>query len=504
MAISASNIVSVVPRILTGTGSDLVFNGMVFSKDSHLPVNTPIVFSSSSDVADYFGDVSDEYNFATVYFGGYQNSQIKPSSLYFYRHTPQAVAPFARGAELSPADALAALKVISNGNFSVSLSGVVRAAAGIDLSAVNSLSDAANTVQEALRAVDSEDEELASLTVVFDATNDKFTVTNGKNGEQYSITCPVGDVAVAMGFNEETCTISAGSEAQTLTATINSLTKAFQNFVTYTTIWETSDDEALELAKWASTNASSGTCYLYVLWDSSKANLDSANTSVIAEKLKAENIGATAVVYPSYNVAAFVMGTAASIAWDNTNGTLTFAFKSQDGLGADVNTTSDANALDAHGVNYVGDFATRNDDFILFYNGQMLGSWQWIDTYLNSIWLCNALQVQIMSGFKSVRRAPYNERGYSMVRAWCRDVINRAITNGVIDAGVTLNETQKSSLVEELGGDYSNEIYNNGYYLQVQDATANTRQQRKSPPCNLVYTYGGAIQKLTLPAIAVV
>ena len=51
MAISASNIVSVVPRILTGTGSDLVFNGMVFSKDSHLPVNTPVPFSYSSDAS---------------------------------------------------------------------------------------------------------------------------------------------------------------------------------------------------------------------------------------------------------------------------------------------------------------------------------------------------------------------------------------------------------------------------------------------------------------------
>ena len=74
MAISASNIVSVVPRILSGTGSDLVFNGMVFTKDHHLPVGSPTPFSSASSVADYFGDDSNEYKFASVYFGGYQNS----------------------------------------------------------------------------------------------------------------------------------------------------------------------------------------------------------------------------------------------------------------------------------------------------------------------------------------------------------------------------------------------------------------------------------------------
>ncbi len=503
MAISASNIVSVVPRILTGTGSDLVFNGMVFSKDSHLPVNTPIPFSSASGVADYFGDTSDEYEFASVYFGGYQNSQIKPSTLYFFRHCDQAVAPFARGKELNPSDALAELKQITSGDITVTLSGTEYSASGVNLGTVSSLSEAAQTVQSALRAEGST-EEVTDLTVAFDAVNNKFTVTNGTTGAEVSIKCPTGTVATAMGFDEDTCTISAGSGVQTLTATINTLTKSFQNFVTYTTIWEATDEEAITLAKWASTNASSGTCYLYVLWDSSEANLDSNSTTIIAEKLKDQNIGATAIVYPSYKIAAFVMGTAASIAWDNTNSTLTFAFKSQDGLGADIENTDDANALEGHGVNYIGNYGTRNDNFVFFYNGQMLGSWEWIDTYLNSIWLCNALQVQIMSGFKSVRRAPYTDRGYSMVRAWCRDVINRALTNGVIDAGVSLNETQKASLVEELGADYSNEIYNNGYYLQVQDATANTRQQRKSPPCNLVYTYGGAIQRLTLPAIAVV
>lgn len=504
MAISASNIVSVVPRILTGTGSDLVFNGMVFTKDYHLPVNTPMPFASASSVADYFGDDSDEYEFASVYFGGYQNSQIKPSSLYFYRHPEQAIAPFVRGKTVIPSDALASLKAISSGTFSVALSGVTRTASQIDLSSSSTLSDAADKVQVALRAVQGDDEELASLTVVFDATQNTFTVTNGKNGEEYSITCPTGDISQAMNFNADTCTISAGAKAQTLTETINTLTKSFQNFVTFTTMWEPTDDEAMLLARWASSNASNGSCYLYVLYDSSEGNLDANNSKIIAEKLKAENMGAVTVVYPSFIQAAFVMGAAASIAWDNANGTITFAFKSQDGLGADVNDTDAAVALEGHGVNFIGNYATRNDNFIWFYNGQMLGSWDWIDTYLNSIWLCNAMQVQGLAGFKSVRRVSYTPEGYAIIRSWFRDVINRAINNGVIEAGVTLSETQKSALVQELGGDFSNEIYNNGYYLQILDATAQTRQQRKSPACNLVYTYGGAVHRLTVPAIAVV
>ena len=81
MPISASNIVSIVPRILKGTGSDLVFNGLVLSKNSRLAVNAPTSYSSASAVASAFGETSDEYKFAQVYFGGYKNSQIKPSEI---------------------------------------------------------------------------------------------------------------------------------------------------------------------------------------------------------------------------------------------------------------------------------------------------------------------------------------------------------------------------------------------------------------------------------------
>ena len=40
--------------------------------------------------------------------------------------------------------------------------------------------------------------------------------------------------------------------------------------------------------------------------------------------------------------------------------------------------------------------------------------------------------------------------------------------------------------------------------LQIVDATASIRQQRKTPSMNLVYTYGGSVHKLVVPATAVV
>ena len=498
MAISASQIVQVLPRILTGTGNDLVFNGMVLDDNVLLPAATPISFSSADSVAEYFGTSSDEYKFAAVYFGGYNNSQIKPSLLYFYRLTPEGAAPFVRGETLSPAAALAAIKAVNAGDITISLSGTEYTATGIDFSAVTSLSGAASVLQTALTAKG------AGVTVGYNSVNDAFTITSTEVGEQESITVPTGTAAVALGFNEETATVSAGEDETDVVGSMTNLTRQFQNFVTFTTLAEPEDTDALALARWVSSQANAGTMYLYVCWDSSKANLDATNTTVIAEQIKALNATGTTVVYPSYKIAAFVIGTAASIAWDQTNGTITFAFKAQSGLAADVTDTQHSVALLGHGVNFIGNYATRNDNFVFFYNGQMFGEWAWIDTYLNACYLCNKLQVQLMAMFTSNRRIPYTSAGYAIIRANCRDVIEAAINNGVINIGVSLSNAQKSQLTSELGGDFSDEIYNNGYYLQILDATAQARQQRVSPPCNLVYTYGGAVQRLTVPAIAVV
>ena len=64
MAISANQIVQVLPRILTGTGQDLVFNGMVLDENARIPTASPISFSSADAVGEYFGVASDEYTFA--------------------------------------------------------------------------------------------------------------------------------------------------------------------------------------------------------------------------------------------------------------------------------------------------------------------------------------------------------------------------------------------------------------------------------------------------------
>ena len=494
MAITASNLVQVLPRILKATGQDLVFNGVVLDNNSTLKANTAVAFSSASEVGEYFGTSSNEYKFASTYFGGFDNSQVKPATLYFYRLNGEAISAWVRGEALNVKTALNAIKAISAGDLTINIDGTDRTVTGLDFSAVDSFSSAADVINAALNG---------AAVVSFSSQFNAFTVTSATTGALSSVGVPTGSAASVLGFNAETAVISDGQDANTVTQSMENLTDKFTNFVTFTTLDEPTDEEALELAQWATTNYTAGVLYLYVCWDTSKANFDSNNTEVISEQLQTENIGATCVCF-GVTMAAFVMGVTASIAWDQANSTITYAFKHLSGFGADINSTKEANALDKHKVLYMGNFATRNDNFILSYNGAMLGEWDWLDAYINAVWLCNALQVQLMAMIEAANRIPYNENGYAKIRSNCKDIIERAINNGVIDLGVNISNAQKAELTTLLGADYSDEIRNNGYFLQIVDATAAIRQARNTPSINLVYTYAGAVHKLIVPATAVV
>ena len=494
MAITASNLVQVLPRILKATGQDLVFNGVVLDNNSTVKADTAVAFSSASEVGEYFGTSSNEYKFASTYFGGFDNSQVKPATLYFYRLNGEAISAWVRGEALNVKTALNAIKAISAGDLTINIDGTDRTVTGLDFSAVDSFSGAADVINAALNG---------AAVVSFSSQFNAFTITSATTGALSSVGVPTGSAASVLGFNAETAVISDGQDANTVTQSMENLTDKFTNFVTFTTLDEPTDEEALELAQWATTNYTAGVLYLYVCWDTSKANFDSNNTEVISEQLQVENIGATCVCF-GVTMAAFVMGVTASIAWDQANSTITYAFKHLSGFGADINSTKEANALDKHKVLYMGNFATRNDNFILSYNGAMLGEWDWLDAYINAVWLCNALQVQLMAMIEAANRIPYNENGYAKIRSNCKDIIERAINNGVIDLGVNISNAQKAELTTLLGADYSDEIRNNGYFLQIVDATAAIRQARNTPSINLVYTYAGAVHKLIVPATAVV
>lgn len=503
MAIPASDLVRITPRVLAGTGQDLVFNGLLLTDNARCPAKGMLTFYSPADIADYFGETSAEYKAARVYFNGFNNSLTKPQSIFFYRANTTAAAGFFRGGK---APALTAITAVTEGTFEGSIGTHSLSLTAIDLSSATSYSDAAGLLQTVIRAeAGSGETALSAATVAFDSISGAFTITAGDAATGVNVEVTGGTVAEALGFMNAGATSSPGADAQTWAGVLNDVARQSQNWATFTTVTEvTSYDDAKAIADWTGDQFSTGSQFLYVYWTTADAVKTAGDTASVAAQLREADVQGVCAVYGTVEYAAFIMGSAASIAWDSPNSTITFAFKAQSGLDANVTVQADANNLSAGRINFMGNYATRNDNFILLQPGAMFGNFRWIDTYLNSTWLNSALQTQIMAGLETTPRVPYNEDGYTFIRSWVQDVADRAVNNGVIDLGVNLSATQKSELQREAGQDISVELYNSGYFLQIVDASAATRQARTSPACNFWYTYGGSVHKINLPSTAVV
>ncbi len=85
-----------------------------------------------------------------------------------------------------------------------------------------------------------------------------------------------------------------------------------------------------------------------------------------------------------------------------------------------------------------------------------------------------------------------------------QDPINKALQNGVIEAGISLSEAQKAQINREAGKNIAEEVILSGYYVQVDDPGASARANRESPIVNLWYSYGGSINKLVVASSALV
>lgn len=506
MAIPASELVRVQPRVLAGTGQDLAFNGLFLTENALAPVGTLLTFRDAASVSEYFGSASDEAKAAAVYFGGYNNSFLKPTQLYMWRSHKNAGAPFVRSAAFSSAKVktlLDDLKGITAGTFSATIGGTAISLSEVDLSGSDSISAALDIVTKKIAAIDGASPAAAGVALSWNPVLRAFTLTAGAAGSTVAIANLSGTIPDALGLTSG-AVVSAGADAQDYASCLDEVCETTQNFVTYSTIAEADKADALALSGWSNTQYAAGNQFLYVYWSADETlKTDKADETAAIAIRDAEYTG-TAGVYGDVRYPAFLMGVAASIDWDRIDGAITTAFKAQSGLTANVQVKDDAANLIANGMNFMGNYASRNDNFILFQNGQMFGQWSWIDTYLNATWLNNALQVQILSGLELAGRVPYTEAGYTRIRAWVQDVVDRALTNGVIDRGVRLSETQKTELINEAGKDISTDLYNNGYVLQINDATAAVRQARISPSMSFWYTYGGSVHKINLPSTAVV
>lgn len=488
--IPISQIVTVNPGVVGAGGNPLSLNAIFITNNGTVPTSALMEFASRDDVAEYFGSNALETNLAGKYFNGFDNSSRKPGTLFFAGYANAARAAFLRGQSLAGMT-LAQLQAVS-GTLSITIDGVLETGT-IDLSAATSFTNAATLITTDLVMVGS--------AVTWDAAQSRFVVTSGTTGATSTMTIGSGTAAAPLGLNAGI--LSQGADADTPASAMDRIKQQSQNWASFMTLFEPDLDDKEAFAAW---NNDQNNRYAYSVWDSDAGYQTPNNPAVFGSIVDVKNYEGSVVLYNSVELAAFICGFIGSINWQETNGRATPAFKTQGGLEVSVDSLSVANAVLSNNASYYGLYEApgAGNIYSILYDGRMNGSkFRWLDAYVNQIYLNAQLQLAIFNGLMQARSVPYNSQGETLIRAWCADPILEALNNGSIRVGVALSNAQIAAIAMDAGLDISDQLFGQGYYLQILPATAQVRQQRQSPPVKLWYCDGGSIQAINLASIAV-
>ncbi|MDE2471773.1 MAG: DUF3383 domain-containing protein [Bradyrhizobium sp.] len=497
MTIPASQFVQVLPNVLSAGGNALVLNGLMLTNGTRVPIGQVLSFpNDGQSVAKYFGAGSTEASLAAIYFNGYNGSTQRPSSLLFAQYNTSGVAGYLRGGPVNTLT-LAELQALPSGTLTIDVGGTPNTSASISLAGATSFSDAATIIEAAFTA--------PAFAVTYDSIAGAFVFTSTATGAAATIAYPTTDtLATDLYLTQATgAVLSQGADAAVPGTFMDAVVQITQNWAAFMTTFNPDNSgnaNKVAFAAWVNNQTDR---YAYVGWDDDITATESnaATTSFGYLITKTYVYDGTCAIYDPTNgadIAAFVLGTVASINFTAPNGRITFAFRGQDGLVAGVTDATAYNNLVANGYNCYAAVATANQSFLWFQPGSVSGKFEWFDSYVNQIWLNNALQLALAELLQNTNSVPYDQSGYELIKAACADPINAALLFGAIRAGVTLSSAQAAEINAAAGTSVSGTLQNQGWFLQVLDASPIVRQARQSPTINFWYEDGQSVQKIVL------
>ena len=565
-SIPASALVSVIPGVLSAGGTPLALNAIFLTQDTSIPLGTAQPFATAADVSAWFGPNSPEAALALIYFSGFTNSSQLPGRLYFVQYNTAAVGAYLRGASQAGVT-LATLNsysgtitvsvdgrsivtptinLASAGSFSAaaaliqtglqtgtSFTGTAAQTAAADVMNVTVTNTGVLHVGDVLSGtgvtagttvvsfgtytpqtgtgtvIVSNTTGFASTTVEvlgtalasYDAQRQAFVISSADTGANATIAAATGSLATLLDLTAATGAVtSQGAIASTPAATMALVVNATQDWATFMTVTEATADDKLAFAAWVNGTVDR---YMYVCQDSSPAAL-TANATESFGVLTAAYNG----VCPVYDttggeVAAFICGITASINFTENDGRVDYAGRNNSQLVPQITDATTAANLTGNGYNFYAVYGTAAQLFQQLQDGVVSGTWDWIDEYVNQIYLNSQLQLAMMVLLANTKNIPYNNLGNGLIRAACLDPIQQFVLFGGIQAGVTLSASQIASLNAAAGVDAASTVSTSGWYLQILPASPQVRAARTSPPMTLWYADGGSVQRLNLASIDV-
>ena len=492
MTINIDALISTQAGVIQPSGDGLQFNGLLVTSNTQLPVGQFLTLNTLLQVSDYFGTSSTEAAIAAVYFNSFDNSTKIPNALNFYHHATAARSAYLRGGSMA-AVTLTQLQAMS-GTLTITVDAETHTTASINLSGATSFSNAATIITAALATAFTVDP-----VCNYDSISQAFVISSITTGATSIITAATGTIATSLKLTVATgAVLSQGIAIQTPAQTMNAIVLNHRNWVTFFTSYEPDLANKELFAAWVNTQNND---YIYVAWDTDATQLNAASSADLGSVLKGLNSDGTAVVYGSVSYAALISGGLAGVDTTRPNGWKDLAYKSQSGLAATITTDIDAATLEAKGINFYGDWASRTQDKNFLMHGAITGEWRWIDDYAGQIYLRSKFQESALSLLTQISRLPYNKANYAKLKTvWTGDVIAPAIEIGVIAAGIALDSTQRV-LIDNLTGvsGSGDTVSTNGWFMSVEDPSAAVRAARGTPVIIFVYTSGQSIHRLHIP-----
>jgi hypothetical protein len=354
------------------------------------------------------------------------------------------------------------------------------------------------------------------LLCTYDSVSGAFTLTGGTPGAPGTIGFATGSLSASLLLTAATGAVtSQGAAAATPAAFMNAAVNITTNWASFFTLFDPDggygNTQKVAFAKWAG-GAVAVNNFAYICWDTDVSpTLSSSATSSLGYILESTEVSGTCPIYSvDYTIAAFVCGAIASIDTARTNGRIAFANKSSpSGLTPTVTNLTASVNLAANGYNYYGAWATANQQFIGLAPGTVTGPFEWLDSFVDQIWLNNSFQAALVNLLFNVNSIPYNTTGYALIRNTCLGTpdapgpILAGLNFGAFAGGVPLSSTQVAQVNAAAGTRIDDVLSANGWYLQILPATPTARANRTTPPCTFWYNDAGSIQQITLASIEV-
>jgi hypothetical protein len=344
--------------------------------------------------------------------------------------------------------------------------------------------------------------------VTFDSVSNAFIIVSPTTGSGATITYGSGALASNLFLTQSTgAVLSQGTGTATPGPFMTTLTGITQNWATFTTAFNPDASGNANKLLFATWTGQQNNRYAYFCWDNDVSPTTTLPATASLGYLIAQaSISGVCLIYDPNNegVAVAAMGAIAQLNFNQTNGRTNLAFDVFPGLTATVTAQQVASNLLANGYNFYGAYATANQGFVFFYNGQISGEFLWVDSYVNQIWMNNQFQLALMNLLTTIPSIPYNAAGNSIIEQSLASPIGQAVNYGAIRAGVALSSTEIATINNQTGTTAAaNAVGTQGWYLKVGTASPAVRVARASPPCTFFYADGQSVQMLNLASIEV-